>query len=135
MPSPKSGRAGSVVSPADVKAASEADEANPGKVLQVKAEQRKTQSGKYGSAKVNPHKPPKGKEEAKNKKNGWIEIELRDKAGKPVPGESYKIVLPDGETVAEGTLDEKGFARVEGFEPGTCTVSFPRLDRRDWKLA
>ena len=56
-----------------------------------------------------------------------------DKDGKPVPGEAYRVVLPDGEQVAEGTLDEKGFARVDGIEPGTCKVTFPNLEKQAWK--
>jgi hypothetical protein len=41
-------------------------------------------------------------------------------------------VLPDGQTLAEGTLDEKGFARVEGVDPGSCKVTFPNLDKSAW---
>ena len=70
--------------------------------------------------------------ENQTKKN-WIAIRLRDERGDPVPGEFYRITLPDGSTLCEGTLDEKGFARVEGIDPGTCKVSFPRLDRDAWK--
>ena len=40
MPSPKSGTAGSAISPADPKAAEEADVADPGEVAKIKAEQR-----------------------------------------------------------------------------------------------
>ena len=49
-----------------------------------------------------------------------------------VPGEKYKITLPDGETLAEGTLDDKGFARVDGIDPGNCKISFPDLDEEVW---
>ncbi len=71
-------------------------------------------------------------EENKDKKS-WIEIVLEDEAGKPVPGEAYRITLPDGTTLAEGTLDEKGFARVDTIDPGTCKVTFPNLDKDVWK--
>ena len=37
------------------------------------------------------------------------------------------------DSVAEGTLDEKGFARVEGFEKGTCKVCLPNLDKEAWE--
>ena|SRR5437867_65437 len=133
MPSPKSGNAGSAVSPADPKEAQEADKADPGEVEQVKAEQRQAQAGKYGTAKSKPHKPPESEDE-KEKKKSWIEIELVDEDDKPVPGEKYKITLPD-ETVAQGTLDEKGFARVDGIEPVTCKITFPDLDKDAWKRA
>ena len=134
MPSPKSGKAGSAVSPADPKAAEEADVADPGEVEKVKAEQRQAKTGKYGSEQVKPHKPPETKEE-KAKKPSWIEIELVDEDKQPVPGEKYKITLPDGESVAEGTLDDKGCARVEGFESGGCKITFPDLDKEAWEKA
>jgi len=130
---PKSGKAGTPVDPAAPKSAQDADKADPGEVEQTKAEQRKTQSGKYGSEKVKPHKPPQTKEEKKEKK-GWIEIELVDETDEPVPGERYEITLPDG-SVAEGTLDTKGFARLEWIEDGQCEVSFPDLDADVWSAA
>jgi type VI secretion system secreted protein VgrG len=66
-------------------------------------------------------------------KKHWIEIKLVDEDGKPVPGEPYQITLPDGSTIADGTLDEKGFARVDNIDPGTCKVTFPNLDEDAWK--
>jgi hypothetical protein len=45
---------------------------------------------------------------------------------------AYRITLPDG-SVAEGTLDENGFARVEGIVPGTCQITFPSLDKEAWE--
>ena len=132
MPSPKSGKAGSAVAPAESTQAEEADIANPGAVEKIKAEQREAKSGKYGSVKTQPHKPPQTQEEAEQKRS-WIEIELVDEDDNPVTGMAYRITLPDGETVAEGTLDEKGFARVEGFEPGTCKIAFPSLDQDAWE--
>jgi len=134
MPSPKSGSAGSVVSPTDPAEAQEADKADPGEVEKIKAEQRQTKTGKYGSEKVKPYKPPESEEE-KEKKTSWIAIEMVDEASKPVVGQPYRITLPDGETVAEGTLDEKGRAHIEGIEPGNCKVTFPRLDKDAWEKA
>ncbi len=130
---PKTGKAGAPVDPAEPKAAQEADKADPGEVDETKAEQRKTQSGKYGSEKVKPYKPPQTREE-KKQKTSWIEIELVDERDAPVPGEAYRITLPDG-TVAEGTLDDKGFARVDGIDPGTCQVTFIHLDQEAWEKA
>lgn len=128
MPSAKSGSAGSPVSPADPGQAEEADKADPGEMAKVKAEQYQLQEGKYGSVPVKPHKPDK-------KKKSWIEIEMVDEDKKPVPGVRYRITLPDGETVAEGTLDHKGFARVEGFDPGSCKITFQELDQEAWEKA
>jgi type VI secretion system secreted protein VgrG len=64
----------------------------------------------------------------------WIEIELVDEEDNPVPGERYQITLPDG-SVARGTLDENGFARIDGIEPGTCQVTFPDFDQDAWEEA
>ena len=148
---PKSGKAGKAVPPATPDKAEDADVADPGKVAEIKTEQRQTKTGKYGSEQVKPFKPPQTgaiatgtkaggaaagkqateqlKEEEKNK--SWIEIELLDDRNEPIPGEKYRITVPDGR-VAEGTLDEKGCARLEGFEPGECKVSFPDLDKDVW---
>jgi type VI secretion system secreted protein VgrG len=118
MPSPKSGRAGSAVAPTAPQKAQEADTANPGEMAKLKSQQEE---------KPTPFKPPEDFEE-----KSWIEIELVDENDEPVPGERYRITLPDGK-VAEGTLDEKGFARVAGIDPGTCQITFPRLDKDAWE--
>lgn len=68
----------------------------------------------------------------KDKKLSWIEIELVNEEYKPVPSEKYLIELPDG-TRRGGMLDSEGRARVDGIEPGTCKVSFPDRDAKDWK--
>ena len=130
MPSPRNGNAGSLVSPAAPRAALDADRADPGEVEKAKAVQVNTGSGKYGSVPVKPHVP--GKDSDQSKKTVWIEIELVDKRGKPVPGEAYRVTLPDG-TAAEGTLDGKGFARVDGIDPGSCKITFPELEKQAWK--
>lgn len=62
----------------------------------------------------------------------WIEIELVDEAGKPVPREAYAVKLPNGQ-VRRGTLGEDGRARVAVAEPGACEVTFPKLDAAAWE--
>ena len=62
----------------------------------------------------------------------WIEIKLVDQDGKPVANEKYELKLPDG-TLKQGSLDAQGLARVDELDPGTCTVCFPEIDRREWK--
>jgi len=130
--SPKNGKAGSAVSPAEAQQALEADKANPGEVEKVKAEQKQTQDGKYGTQSLKPNKPPETKEE-KELKNSWLEFEMVDGDNKPVTGVAYRVILSDGATAAEGTLDEKGFARLEGIEPGSCKITFPDLDQDAWE--
>lgn len=129
MPSPKSGKAGSAISPIDPTVPHEADKADPGEMAKIKAEQKQSQSGKYGEPQAKPHKKTEGEE-----KKSWIEIELVDEEGNPVPGEQYKVTLPDG-SVALGTLDDKGFCRIEGLDPGTCQITFPKLDKDAWEKA
>ena len=133
MPNPKDGTAGLIVAPAKPKKPNAADEADPGQVEEAKARDRQTQSGKYGSTPVTPYKPPETEEE-KKVKTSWIEIELVDEEGQPIPGEAYAVTLPD-QSLAEGTLDEKGFARIEGFPPGSCKITFPKLDQDAWEAS
>ena len=121
----KSGKAGSPVSPAAPDAAEDADIADPGKMAEIKAEQLEKKEGKYGSEQVKPHKPDE-------EKTSWIEIEMVDEEDEPVPGEKYRITLPD-DSVAQGTLDDKGFARIEGIDSGTCKITFPELDKDAWE--
>jgi type VI secretion system secreted protein VgrG len=121
----------SAVAPAAPEKAEDADVADPGKMAEIKAEQKEKKAGKYGSTPVKPYKPPQTEEE-KEKKKSWIEIVLRDEQGEPMPGEPYRVVLPNGEEVASGTLDEKGYARVDGFEPGQCQVLFPNMENDQW---
>ncbi len=63
MPDPKDGEAGSAVEPAEAVAPELADEADPGAVAEVKAEQIEAQTGKYGTQKVSPYKPPTAEEQ------------------------------------------------------------------------
>ncbi len=127
---PKDGKAGQAVAPAAPEAAADADVANPGEAAKLKAKQIEKKEGKYGSEQVKPHKSTEEDIEEKS----WIEIELVDEEDEPVPGEKYKITLPDA-SVAKGTLDNKGFARIEGIEPGTCQITFPNLDKDAWEPA
>ena len=64
----------------------------------------------------------------------WIEIVLKDEDDKPVAGEAYKVVLPNGEATT-GYLDADGAARIDGIvSAGTCKVSFPGIDGDDWSF-
>jgi type VI secretion system secreted protein VgrG len=131
MASPKSGKAGTPVQPAAPTAAQEADNGDPGMLAALKALQQRTQTGQYGAIQARPYKPPATPAE-KEQKSSWIEIEMVDADDHPVPGEPYRITLSD-ESVIEGTLDEKGCARIEGIEPGSCQITFPNLDKEAWE--
>jgi hypothetical protein len=75
----------------------------------------------------NPNPSPEPAE--KPKTPHYIEIELLDDEKVPMAGEPYEIILPDGSTLASGTLNDKGRARVDGIDPGTCRVRFPKRDQ------
>ncbi len=121
-----SGNAPGAVPPADPAEAQEADKAKPGSM------HRESGAGRDSGGQGRAHKPPAGQNE-REEKISWIEIEMVDEEGKPVPGMPYRITLPDGATVAGGTTDENGFARVDFIEPGNCKVTFPTLDQEAWE--
>ncbi|NLF29751.1 MAG: carboxypeptidase regulatory-like domain-containing protein [Planctomycetes bacterium] len=131
---PKTGTDRVPVPPAAPEAAKEADRTDSGLLSKWQALQAQLQAGQTDSAQAKPFKPP-DEEQAEDQPAGWIEVELVDMDDRPVPGEAYEITLPDGETVASGTLDEKGLARINGIEPGTCRISFPNLDEEAWEPA
>lgn len=125
-----SGPGAAPVAPKEVKKADIADDAKPGSLENYKG-QRAAMSPSLAAA-ANAPWHDSTSEENKDKKS-WIEIVLVDDDDRPVPGEAYRITLPDGTTLAEGTLDENGFARVDGIDPGTCQVTFPNLDKDSWE--
>jgi type VI secretion system secreted protein VgrG len=97
----------------------------------------KQQRGNIPAWKLPKYKKPqfKPKKPEDNKVLHWIEIQLNDDEGNPVPYEGYQIEMPDG-SLATGSLDGKGFARVGGIDPGgNCKVTFPKLDKTLWKKA
>ena len=128
---PKDGKAIKPVAPAEPDPAEDADIADPGKMAEIKAEQEENKEGKYGSEQVKPYKPPE-EDEAEAEEKTWIEIKLVDSQDNPFPSEKYEIILPD-DSVATGTLDGDGFARLEGIVPGTCRITFPDRDKDVWE--
>ena len=66
--------------------------------------------------------------EVEERETTWIDIELVDEEGEPVPGERYRVVDSAG-TVKEGSLDANGRAHVTGIAPGQCEIYFPNLDQ------
>ncbi len=57
----------------------------------------------------------------------WIDVELLNSRGEPVPDANYILKLPDG-TEQRGQLDGAGKARVEDVPPGTFKIIFPDLE-------
>ncbi len=83
-----------------------------------------------------PPEAPKKQAEGPREQKTWVAIELMDDSDppKPVPYKKYRIELPD-QSIREGMLDANGQARVDGFDPGTCKVSFPQFHGPDWDQA
>ena len=137
-----SGSPGSLVSPLSPTDATDASDADPGAVTSVTPGTAATPAsmslqdippatpGKKSAASNAPTHDPNSP--ANKNKTHYIEIKLVDDDGNPVAGEPYKITLADGTTVADGTLDDKGFARVDNIDPGTCQITFPSRDQQDW---
>jgi hypothetical protein len=66
------------------------------------------------------------------KKLHFIEFTLKDKdTGDPIPGERYRVKLPDGST-REGRTDANGRVRVDGIPAGECQISYPDIDADSW---
>ncbi|MBP1691697.1 MAG: hypothetical protein H6Q32_1049 [Bacteroidetes bacterium] len=62
----------------------------------------------------------------------WIEIELVDNEGNPVPNEPCRLNLPD-DSIWEGTTNAEGVVRVDFIDHGQCEVCFPNLDLNEWE--
>jgi type VI secretion system secreted protein VgrG len=127
---PRAADAPVTLAPRAPDAPEEADDADPGRMAEIKGFQRETGKGKYGKRRLEPFVPAEGEDPDTT----WIEIRLVDEDEEPIPGERYEIELPDGR-VASGTLDMEGLAHVAGIDPGTCRITFPDLDRRTWQRA
>jgi len=64
----------------------------------------------------------------------WIEIELVDENGDPVPWQEYRLITSAGEQI-KGFLDDKGWSRVDNLQQGgNCQVGFPSLDEDAWQF-
>ena len=95
--------------------------------------QQSTGEGRYGAAEVSLFAP--GAHLFLDPSQAtWIEIELVDEDGNPVPGEAYEVKLPSGQ-VARGNLGSDGKKRINYIPPGNCEVAFPELDLEAWEKA
>jgi hypothetical protein len=84
------------------------------------------------SSEPRPELPPE-REENQIVETHSVMIELLDAEGNPVPGEPFRIELPDG-SIRSLTLDDQGKAHVTGIEqPGTCKVCFYQRDAAIWE--
>jgi type VI secretion system secreted protein VgrG len=63
-------------------------------------------------------------------RTSWVDLELADDEGLPIPGGRYEVVMADGRTVY-GTLDAAGRARV-AVVPGSVQICYPEFDADAW---
>lgn len=122
-----------LVPPLEPEEAHIADNADPGsKSPTYKNQKRQIPTWKKPTFTKPTHKP---KSPTNKDKKSWVEIKLVDEKGKPVAGERYRVTLPDGNTINEGTTDGNGEAKVTNIDPGNVKITFPRLDKSSWKKA
>ena len=76
--------------------------------------------------------PPPPSSSSTREEKTWVEVRLVDDDGNPVAGAQYKLKITDG-SVREGSLDDDGRVRVNGIDPGSCTVWFPEYDGKEWR--
>jgi len=62
----------------------------------------------------------------------WLELNLHHDNLEPVPHAPYRVEFSDG-SVRQGTLDEKGFARLEDVPPGPSKIYYGE-DPRSFEL-
>ncbi len=62
----------------------------------------------------------------------WIEFRLVDQKGAPVPGEPYKVRLPD-QSLRTGTTDQDGKVRFECITAGDASICYTGFDKIEWK--
>lgn len=125
--SPLSGPGATVVAAKAATMALEADKAKPGELMRYAPESGN--AARYQMAPISDAPAHNENSEENKDKTHWIAIELRDEADQPMAGEAYIITLPDG-TEKSGSLDDKGYAKVEHIDAGNCQVKFPNLDKR-----
>ena len=64
----------------------------------------------------------------------WVEMEVVDAQGKPLSGQAFVCMMPNG-IIEQGNLDKRGRVRFEEIDPGECVFSLTGLDRETWERA
>jgi len=64
----------------------------------------------------------------------WIEFELVDQDGKPVPGEPFRVRLPD-KSLRTGRTDQQGKVRFDCITAGPATICYTGFDTKEWQAA
>lgn len=127
-----SGMAGRAVPPAAPMEAEIADTDKPGQEATYKSQRAQMSPSEAAALNAPWHKEPE-EEEDEDEEKSWIEIELVDEEEQPIAGKRFQVILPDGSTLAQGTTDSNGLARVRGIDPGECKIVFPDIDKDGWE--
>jgi hypothetical protein len=77
----------------------------------------------FFTVKVEKHEYGKEQESGLLRFKDYLELELLDSDGQPIPDVEYVVRLPDGEEM-RGRLDSSGRARLNDIPPGACQVDF-----------
>jgi hypothetical protein len=64
----------------------------------------------------------------------WVEFQLVDDDGAPIPNAAFEVTLTDG-SIMTGRLNSSGACRFENIDPGNCQIKFPEIDAKEWKSA
>lgn len=62
----------------------------------------------------------------------WVEMEVVDEQGRPMPNQAYLCMLPDG-VIRQGETDSQGRVRFHGIEPGNRAFSLTKLSPERWR--
>lgn len=123
--------------PKNPKKAKDASKDKAGQIAEVKSLEGK--KGKYdlGSQKVGKAPPDEAEETAEEEETHKINIKLKNDKNKPVStmpsgGSVTFHIKVEGETY-EGSFDDKGEAEITGLPNQPCDVSFPEIDKNEWK--
>lgn len=84
------------------------------------------------AAQAAPSPAPAPKPSVHEPGKNWVELELVDGDGNPVPDARYKLCLPDG-TEREGVLGKDGRGREDGIDHDMIKVTFPDFDAAEWE--
>ncbi len=93
-----------------------------------------------GASQAPPELPPEpevpGHEfpEDETTRTSWIEIQVVDESGDPVPNERVEVTLPNGRR-RQGRTNSEGLVRIDGIEAGQCQISLPNRDADAWERA
>lgn len=132
MAGPKSSKNPSPVTPANPESPGAPGDGQTGQASSASGSPTTPTNPQGSQQQVEPYRPPSSQTpEEQARRTAWIEVELKDEADKPVVGEPCEIIFSDNVRWT-GTLDQNGFARVEGVAPGAAQIRFPSRDRSAW---